>query len=171
MTASSFIRSAEAASIQWPFQPDARSFGCIALVQSPPWHVIDDVEPGERRRVVRVAQRLELAADVRAGAAGARGREEHRIDVIEVALREHALQEHRPDHAAPTDDSDSHGSHLTPLRLPRASPPLAGTKAVASPTRQVVVVVTFFVMRAPTAAAGAGRAERIGRARECMAGS
>jgi len=39
MIASSFIRSALAASIHWPDQPAARSFGCIALVQSPPWQV------------------------------------------------------------------------------------------------------------------------------------
>jgi hypothetical protein len=39
---------------------------------------------------------------------------------------------------------------------------------VAKPDRQVVVVVTFFAMAAPTAAAGAGRAEEIRRAREAM---
>jgi hypothetical protein len=32
MTASSFIRSVLAASIQWPFQPAARSFGNTSLV-------------------------------------------------------------------------------------------------------------------------------------------
>ena len=32
MTASSFMRSAEAASIQWPFQPAARSLGNTSLV-------------------------------------------------------------------------------------------------------------------------------------------
>jgi len=36
------------------------------------------------------------------------------------------------------------------------------------PDRQVVVVMTFFVTNAPTAAAGAGRAERIEAARKCM---
>jgi len=91
--------------------------------------------------------------------------------VIEVALREHALQEHRPDHAAPTDDSDSHGSHLTPLETSSGIPAARGDESGGEPDPQVVVVVTFFVMRAPTAAAGAGRAERIGRARERIIGS
>jgi hypothetical protein len=32
MTASSFMRSVEAASIQWPFQPAARSLGKTSVV-------------------------------------------------------------------------------------------------------------------------------------------
>jgi len=50
-------------------------------------------------------------------------------------------------------------------------PAARGDESGGEPDRQVVVVATFFVMRAPTAAAGAGRAERIGRARKRMAGS
>ena len=37
ITVSSFRRSCDAASIQWPRQPRARSFGCTASVYSPPW--------------------------------------------------------------------------------------------------------------------------------------
>ena len=46
-------------------------------------------------------------------AAGLRGAEENGLDQLEVALRAHALEQHRTDHAAPTDDADLiHGSMM-----------------------------------------------------------
>src|SRR6185436_8997981 len=48
-----------------------------------------------------------------------------------------------------------------PARLPLGIPAARGDESGGEPDRQVVVVVTFFVTSAPTAAAGAGRAERI----------
>ena len=51
--------------------------------------------------------RLDRLADRRALAAGLRGGEEHRLDLVEIALLAHALHEHRADHAAPADESDS----------------------------------------------------------------
>jgi hypothetical protein len=47
-------------------------------------------------------------------------------------------------------------------------PAARGDESGGEPDRQVVVVVTFFVTSAPTAAAGAGRAERIEAARKRM---
>jgi len=55
----------------------------------------------------RVAHRRRVAPDRRTLAAGLRSGEEHRLDMVEVALLAHALHEHRPHHTAPADDADS----------------------------------------------------------------
>src|SRR6185295_1761043 len=72
----------------------------------------DRVVARQRRNVARVLQRAGRPADVGALAAGRRGREERRLDVIEVPLLEHSLHEDRAHHAPPTHYAYSHG--ITP---------------------------------------------------------
>jgi hypothetical protein len=69
------------------------------------------VEPGEGLDVVGVGERRGAAADVRAGCAHLRSREEDRLDVVEIVLGAHALEEHRTDHAPPTDDANAFHCH------------------------------------------------------------
>jgi hypothetical protein len=60
----------------------------------------------EGRKIVRVLDGRGFAADIGRRGAGLRGAEEHGLDAIEIALRAHALEQDRADHAAPTDDAD-----------------------------------------------------------------
>ena len=51
------------------------------------------------------------------------------VDVFEVALGAHALEEHRPDHATPPDDADASDCHLLP-------PPQRLVRTKKKPTRR-----------------------------------
>jgi hypothetical protein len=109
MTLSSFIRSAEAASIQVAGEAGAqRRVHRLRVVAA--LAADHGVEAGERRHVVGVEQRRRAVADVRPGAR-LRGGEEDRLDAIEIVLGAHALEEHRSDHAPPSDDANASHCH------------------------------------------------------------
>ena len=78
----------------------------------------------QRLDVRGVRHRAGALADVRALAARLRGREEHRLDVVEVLLLAHPLHEDRAHHAAPTDDADSqHDRFPSSTAVPRPRTP------------------------------------------------
>ena len=60
----------------------------------------------ERVEIVRILHRGDRPADVGRRRAGLRGAEKNRLHQLEIALGAHALDQHRADHAAPTDDAD-----------------------------------------------------------------
>jgi hypothetical protein len=106
MTASSFMRSVEAASIQWPVQPAARSLrehlgGVVAALAGD-----DDVAALEGLDVERILERRLVLGLGRGLAAGIGSGEEHRLDEAEVAFGLHAVHQDRADHAAPADQAD-----------------------------------------------------------------
>ena len=70
-----------------------------------------DVARRQRGEVFGVLDGGRALAHGRAFGARLRRGEEHGIDQVEVALLAHALHQHRPHHAAPTDESNVH-SHL-----------------------------------------------------------
>ena len=101
MTASSAMRSAEAASIQWPFQPGPQLgedfLGVVAALTGD-----DDLAGLQRFDVRRVLRRRSCRRfpPRRPGLAARRGGGEiHRIDMGEIALFHHALHQDGTDHA------------------------------------------------------------------------
>src|SRR5699024_3111659 len=72
----------------------------------------DDGQFGQRVDVVGVLQCGLLRFDAvegGGGPTGVGGGEEHRVDVGEVALSQHAVDQYRPHHAAPADHPDRGG--------------------------------------------------------------
>ena len=116
MTASSFMRSVEAASIQWPFQPAARSFGKTSAGVVAALRGDDDVAALSAAMSNASCSAVSFFAMRRGLAAGIAGGEEHRLDQREVAFGLHAVHQHRADHAAPADQSyECHFSLAFPL--------------------------------------------------------
>src|SRR5687767_8476553 len=68
----------------------------------------DCIEACKRADITCISEGWNHATDVRRGAARLRSAEEDRLDELEVALRAHTRKKHRPDHAAPPDETDPH---------------------------------------------------------------
>src|SRR5467141_1211432 len=67
----------------------------------------DDVHQRELSHALRVLERCRFLSDEWPELAHFRSGEKYRLHQCEVALGVHALQQHRSDHSAPTDESDS----------------------------------------------------------------
>src|SRR5207245_1822210 len=67
----------------------------------------DDVHQRKLSYALRVLERCRFLSDEWPELAHSGSREKHRLNQCEIALDVHALYQHRSDHSAPTDESDS----------------------------------------------------------------
>src|SRR2546425_761140 len=79
----------------------------------------DDVHQRKLSYVLRVFERCRFLSDEWPELAHSGSREKHRLNQCEIALGVHALHQHRSDHSAPTDESDSlhRISRMSDLRM------------------------------------------------------
>src|SRR5262245_7264571 len=109
----------------------------------------------QRREAIdraRVFERCDGAADIRTLAADGGRAEKHRLDLVEIALRPHALQQHRTDHPPPAYEShppdcghlrssvaSSAATTASPIAaVPMRAAPVAAMSAVRKPRRRTV---------------------------------
>jgi len=157
MTASSFIRSALAASIHWPAHPAARSFGCIALVQSPPWQVTTASSPANAFGSFASSRGpVGLPID---GPAPPALEVEKKTGSISSKSRSSSIRWRSTEPTIPRQPTNptrmtSPCHPAVPLRPPRRS---RGRKRWRCLTGQVVLIVLVFVARSASERAAPGR--------------